>query len=319
MENNVSAVRRGRCEECGKEIFFYPSRRRRFCSMHCKVASQVVRIQHSPCLWCGKDLHCRPFEAQRKYCSIKCKSQGLRKKRPPLNIPCGFCGKIFSPRRPTDTTRLYCSVICVRRLYSSNHNEIRTCVYCGSKFTARRSDKKAFCSRICGTTNRRKSMRVFTCAYCKKKFLTKYDTTKFCSNSCKSKSQCKRTIRECRWCGKVFSERPCVMNRPNKPQMYCSLSCAGKGNMAHRRKHITLNCAMCGKEFVVRPCDLMSSSPSRSYKIMRKFCSQFCAQRMNIFNRPFNTDQIKGWVDTTPKEFSGRLSKAKDCQGGSSW
>jgi very-short-patch-repair endonuclease len=124
-----------KCETCGKEFRYSPSRKRRFCSRNCYVKSRVgkprshdmsgennprwkgIRI-YVPCEHCG-ELFLRT-SLTRKYCSTECasKEHGAKvsgEKNPNyvdfVSKTCEFCGNEFKVK-PGKAFRKYCSIQC---------------------------------------------------------------------------------------------------------------------------------------------------------------------------------------------------------------
>lgn len=67
------------------------------------------------------------------------------------------------------------------------------------------------------------------CKYCKKKFKTTTNTSRFCSVDCRMLSHKKKIIKFCKWCGKKY-------NLSNK-QFYCSDKCYNEHYNYYQREY----------------------------------------------------------------------------------
>jgi len=129
------------CKQCGKQIEFYPSQKRSFCSKSCqstwnarhRVAPMPVKPKtgrYIPCERCGNDLWViKSDEGRRRFCSKAC--HDAHQGRNAVTKTCAVCGTAFtlSPSQMLfrNSERLYCSRDCyglgtIKRSLGREHN-----------------------------------------------------------------------------------------------------------------------------------------------------------------------------------------------------
>lgn len=195
---------------------------------------------------------------ERRFCSQKCASIGLRK---PWKI-CPICGKEF---RPYDDATTYCSKKCYFSTFPQR--EPSTCKHCGKQFLDPKHPHKQYCGIGCfrqakaRKIKERRETRYVTinCKQCGKNIKVTNSEAKFkkyCSKECRLKSgwkerdPTKRAIFTCEWCKKDFES---WVYRPNR---FCSNQCRSeygarqpKPNARKPEIHITRTCEYCGKTY----------------------------------------------------------------------
>lgn len=122
------------CPECGKDVFYYASWPRKYCSHHCRgLAVGRAKSQHyeSTCEGCGAIYRVNPHITRGRFCSLKCHGTWLSEHRrgenhprfgrkfgrptalpPPLTKPCERCGTSFITKQSHVTRRRFCSRSC---------------------------------------------------------------------------------------------------------------------------------------------------------------------------------------------------------------
>ena len=111
-----------KCKKCGKDFNVYPSSKQIFCSRECAIIENWTKRERARkvsvvCLNCKKEFEVnasdiRVKRGEIKYCSTKCRDEGLKRGK---EIPCKQCGKLFY-----STRREFCSRECVYLYRSSN-------------------------------------------------------------------------------------------------------------------------------------------------------------------------------------------------------
>lgn len=161
----------------------------------------------------------------------------------------------------SERKKRYCSLAC-RDLYQrrvvlgqkpAHRKPVVTCKVCGKEYR-RRADNKGYCSRACAfadakawvsVTRRERTKAPFTsvffrsCAWCDRKFVTRYKRQQTCCSAC-GYEQNKRQARErysllpkatykrtCKECGEAFQSH-------NGRARYCSKRCMKKRDRNHR-------------------------------------------------------------------------------------
>jgi G:T-mismatch repair DNA endonuclease (very short patch repair protein) len=229
-------------------------------------ASHTARKAQRParyCLHCGKDI--TGTEKRRSYCSRTCHFESRK-----VFKVCGHCGKSYrktegggdvncseacsqaaslsrrnkclicqSPVKDFRHDALYCSKKCFG--LATRTVDERDCDFCGISYRPPGSDPRhRFCSKTCRSKYGGKCAAMNTpeqkqvsCAQCGKTFLLAAcyaRTAKFCSQSCKHKSQIgprpdqqNRLEYTCEICGKKWMDKPSLRHR----KKHCSRSCHG--------------------------------------------------------------------------------------------
>lgn len=129
-----------------------------------------------------------------------------------------------------------------QKLHNALNRKSQICPICGKVFTPKSpSDKRTFCSHKCRGVSLRKTPVEKICPVCGKKFIAHQQRPHqvCCSDSCAAKLRCQKlgfdlvTGRTCPVCGKDF------IPGHNPRQICCSKSCAMKRRHAERRKSLT--------------------------------------------------------------------------------
>lgn len=170
-----------KCKQCGKIFSAKPSANRKYCSVKCKNEGLRNGV-YNTCVVCGKKFYTWKKYNEKynpKFCSQKCRSSQKVEKT------CPQCGKIFLVK-PSQSSLIHCSQKC--RIKTIKERCIRICGICGKKFEVRYSNQKAqFCSREClGKSRIKKENHIISkCATCGKQFEhTIYDVGRYCSKKC---------------------------------------------------------------------------------------------------------------------------------------
>lgn len=147
------------CDYCGKEFIANRYTRkldRIFCSQEC-MGKDRERPKTHTCQNCGKEFVLHRIDGG-KFCSPECcyaSRRGKPRTGEPRTMECEQCGKTFSfisngrPRR-------FCSNSCHDKWHFEQNRVILTCVQCGKEFTARKYEKRKYCSHECANTANRK-------------------------------------------------------------------------------------------------------------------------------------------------------------------
>ena len=81
------------CEFCGGKL---PPDHTRFCSGKCLAKFRETKRIAKVCLVCGQRFYVTPWEAGRRFCSIRCSGLAKRKGE---TITCEYCGQAFYATR----------------------------------------------------------------------------------------------------------------------------------------------------------------------------------------------------------------------------
>jgi predicted nucleic acid-binding Zn ribbon protein len=128
-------MEKGNCLNCGKEILYFPSNPRKFCSRKCKYEwKHRISLEIKKCPVCGRNF-VRKRSLKQKYCSIECRGKARRIYKKCLN-----CGKFFWAKRKDAKFCSYDCSVTFRRAH------MRKCIVCGKPI---KSKNKKFCSYIC--------------------------------------------------------------------------------------------------------------------------------------------------------------------------
>lgn len=127
------------CEQCDKKFRTYPctEETRKFCNKKCEQKWREERRQ-ATCTVCGEtfDAHSQGGVANRKYCSMECRSKATTKQ-----INCSICGALFTRPQSLVKERNYCSKPCKMEQDRIAHKDRRSkyypgiCLICGAGTT----------------------------------------------------------------------------------------------------------------------------------------------------------------------------------------
>lgn len=97
---------------------------------------------------------------------------------------------------------------------------------------------------------------------------------RFCSTKCRNDSaRLSDIVLKCEQCGGQFARKPAELNRPGRPNKFCSVRCARAAQLGtislKRRRRITKICPVCKNTF---------ETGGRSGKKLAVFCSRECAK-----------------------------------------
>ena len=153
----------------------------------------MSKIYKHICYICGKEYeNDRPNWAKStQFCSEKCKEKFEEKY--PLIGECLYCKNKFHKIK---SDIKFCSYDC-KRLYCQENREIKKyiCDNCGKEFETqvKKKNKYKFCSWKCyqDFDNNRNKRETAKCETCKKIFVKKYHSQRFCSNKCQNEWQSK--------------------------------------------------------------------------------------------------------------------------------
>lgn len=166
------------------------------------------------CLQCGKEIHVKPSQYDRKkYCSRSCKTD-YQQKNPPqfwkdmnkkVTVKCSYCKQPISRKPSTVNKTNFCNVECKRLYQLSNGHLINQhlrkdvkviCQQCSQEFTVPKNREKSarYCSKGClgkangerGKIQYKKQIKL-NCIHCSKEFEKKPSTLRklnFCSQAC---------------------------------------------------------------------------------------------------------------------------------------
>lgn len=154
------------------------------------------------------------------------------------SVPCEFCGKIiFRTRRQATRGKKFCDKMCSNRLHNkSKIKNFCNCLNCGKEFlafTKKNGHRKRYCSPKC-------------------------------------KSEHKRTLLECEFCGGKFR----AYGR-DKEKRYCSWECRKAANPVPQAELVCINCK---KDFRR---DVAQAFRSDKNPLRDVFCSKDCAWEYN--------------------------------------
>jgi endogenous inhibitor of DNA gyrase (YacG/DUF329 family) len=118
---------KGKCQQCGEEIEFFPSQARRYCSLSCRsqyaaehgpMPTKPRTGTYVPCAICGEPVWRMKSEKSKRFCSRDCATAGNRNGD---EKECEGCGSLFYvvPSAP--------SRFCTRECYES-HRQVRSSV-----------------------------------------------------------------------------------------------------------------------------------------------------------------------------------------------
>lgn len=121
------------CKQCGKAMFFMPSRAKKnkgFCSRECMSENKIIKIKKT-CPECGKIyLAQNQNERKRIFCSKKCFYEN-KKKRPLsrkqyFETKCTFCNKqLFRWRFELKRKHSFCNIGCQTNYYYNHPEELK--------------------------------------------------------------------------------------------------------------------------------------------------------------------------------------------------
>lgn len=166
------------CEYCGKTFNRLPDlsnrqwAERRFCSRKC-VSLSLQKRKLIICAHCGKGFQVYQSSSQ-KFCSTSCANKGKSRSRPTW---------LSSPENKM-------SALISRKEYFQARQQYRNCEYCNNPFPVGPKSKRRFCSRHCKdrwwSEHRLETM---FCLYCGKPFQrstksARRSKKKFCSRRC---------------------------------------------------------------------------------------------------------------------------------------
>lgn len=136
----------------------------------------IKRSEQAPrnCSTCGTMF--RPHSDDGKYCSIDCRSAGMRT-LPMKN--CKQCDRVF---RPKGAGSLFCSMKCSAASQSIILN--RLCITCGLAFETTPSQDQKYCSVSCRKAGGFTTLYHITCEWCGKSGTAKLPYAKCCSQTC---------------------------------------------------------------------------------------------------------------------------------------
>lgn len=157
------------CLVCGKHFTVYGKRKdtAKYCSRKCSDIGQNKQITLR-CEWCGKEVIFKPSKAKKSkhhFCSLKCLGlwNGEKRKNRVKKI-CEICGKEYEVKKCDSTTSVTCSTHCqnewqrIHRIGANAANwqgggGLLTCKQCGKQFMVRRyqflKGSAKFCSQKC--------------------------------------------------------------------------------------------------------------------------------------------------------------------------
>lgn len=249
------------------------------------------------CQNCGKDFKVLPSTIKNgggKYCSKKCKQEGMRKK---VKRTCPVCGKEFEvwPSKIKWGKGTYCSARC--RYDDAKTGEMRDCKICGKSFYVSRyrieHGQGIYCSYDCRAEDE-KTRITKSCKYCGKEFEThlceiKKGRGKYCSKECADKDRSTLIEKMCEHCGKPF-----LVPRRRYDAKYCSFECYD----ATRPDNVIRTCHNCGKKFEVEQSQIKNGKG--------RFCSKEC---FYDWNHGENNPIWKGGISYEP--YCPKFDKAK--------
>lgn len=134
------------CAHCGERVRTYPSieKLQKYCNRECELAhrraARTIECEH-----CGKSFEAHGTVRETRFCSIACKAAFGR-----VDIPCDYCGQIFSRQKSWVHKRNFCTPECrvaAPRLNRELSQVRGTCQDCG------------------GPTSKRKYLRCRDCNY----------------------------------------------------------------------------------------------------------------------------------------------------------
>jgi len=225
----------------------------------------MANNHHTTCAHCGKEIHQHGRGRKRKFCSRVCLESARRK--PIKNKKCAYCSVSFTPHHNSNK---YCSSKCFkenrkeqgRKTYKKKQS-VFICNECGVKFLRMPGGSTKWCSEGCKPLRHRTwwkmSQTICTCEACGEPYIPKrsHEQNKYCSKKCCSASKQSTCIE----CGVDF------ISTGNTIAKFCSVSCAGKHNLAKlARKRLEdklrsnpysvvewRGCHVCGEELGPRP------------------------------------------------------------------
>lgn len=131
------------------------------------------------------------------------------------------------------------------------------CKYCEKKFLILGCYKRKFCSQSCKSRSQENKIEK-KCKNCQNIFfvtVSKAKKRKYCTPKCSSLSQIKISIKNCKNCKKEFCGEPCLIAK----RIFCSLKCVGdfqKGKkrfVSERVPVVSKPCKYCGKLIYGKP------------------------------------------------------------------
>lgn len=105
------------CPSCEKR--FYPTRKTKYCSARCRVAS-AKRFRHE-CEWCRREF--RSSEPKAACCSRKCQNNKRVADAPEREVVCRVCATVFVCRHVGGTPARYCSQRCLESRRRKHRNQ----------------------------------------------------------------------------------------------------------------------------------------------------------------------------------------------------
>lgn len=170
------------------------------------------------CLNCGKKYKSRKENS--KHCSKQCQKEYNR-----VSYNCDYCNMPMMITRGQaeklksgEKKGKFCSKKCHN--LSQITSEINICMNCGKEYKVFKCvvDLQKFCCKKCFEEYREKNARKKIpreCAYCHCIFYSERENPIFCSSECSSKSQRKREICNCDYCGKPVEKINWEINKSN--------------------------------------------------------------------------------------------------------
>ena len=133
------------------------------------------------CAFCGKPFTPHRGSKSGRFCSLHCWQQSRRDR---VMVTCQVCGKQDEVIR-SQANRKCCSIACRTALIIQNKRIIRICEHCHQEFipTAIKGEYTRFCSQTCYHTAAR-TLEDKVCPVCKKTFHPDVRYRVFCSRKC---------------------------------------------------------------------------------------------------------------------------------------
>lgn len=205
------------------------------------------------CQFCNKEFYA-PRHAHRKpkYCSQKCRGNGLKKR---VKIKCQYCNQPFQSLE-SNKDRQYCSRKCRDKgIVDHSKKDEFTCEWCKQQFESWAYRHNRFCSSQCRSKFaakqpklKRRNRVTLICTICNKP----YETAKFFANK-RNSSFCSKTCK-----GKDRSNKMTGEKNPNwkggfNPNDYGS-NWSSQSRKARKRDNYT--CQICGYYSRIRNLDV---------------------------------------------------------------